>query len=110
MSAGTGPASYFGYDQQTANSKCLTAYYIAFGPHGPRALPPPDENKKVVIGIFVGICASLVVFGTMRMFAKPGPHTMNKEWQEAANEYLKVRSQTRVPPLPRMLSPAGLLC
>lgn len=27
---------------------------------------------------------------SMRMFAKPAPHTMNKEWQEAANEYLKV--------------------
>lgn len=25
------------------------------------------------------------------MFAKPAPHTMTREWQEAANEYLKVR-------------------
>lgn len=29
------------------------------------------------------------------MFAKPAPHTMNKEWQEAANEYLKVRYTAR---------------
>lgn len=29
------------------------------------------------------------------MFAKPAPHTMNKEWQEAANEYLKVRYSPR---------------
>ena len=28
----------------------------------------------------------------MRSFAKPAPHTMTKEWQEATNEYLKVRS------------------
>lgn len=27
----------------------------------------------------------------MRMFAKPPPHTMTREWQEASNEYLKVR-------------------
>lgn len=27
----------------------------------------------------------------MRMFAKPPPHTMTREWQEAANDYLKVR-------------------
>lgn len=39
----------------------------------------------------VALVASLVIFVAMRMFAKPGPHTMNKEWQEAANEYLKVR-------------------
>lgn len=28
----------------------------------------------------------------MRSFAKPAPHTMTKEWQEATNEYLKVRT------------------
>lgn len=68
-----------------------TAYWIAFGPHGPRALPPPGEGKKVAFGVLVGLLASAVIFGTSRMFAKPPPHTMNKEWQEAANEYLKVR-------------------
>lgn len=68
------------------------AYWIAFGPHGPRSLPPPDEGKKVALGVAVGILASLALFSTSRLFAKPAPHTMNKEWQEAANEYLKVRS------------------
>lgn len=42
--------------------------------------------------MFVGVFASLAIFASTRMFAKPAPHTMNKEWQEAANEYLKVRS------------------
>ncbi|PSR83117.1 cytochrome c oxidase polypeptide 5 [Coniella lustricola] len=65
------------------------AYWIAFGPHGPRSLPPPDESKKVALGIFIGVLASLAIFSTSRMFAKPAPHTMTKEWQEAANEYLK---------------------
>ncbi|KAJ4410939.1 Cytochrome c oxidase subunit 5B, mitochondrial [Gnomoniopsis sp. IMI 355080] len=65
------------------------AYWIAFGPHGPRAEAPPDEGKKVALGVFVGVFASLVIFASTRMFAKPAPHTMNKEWQEAANEYLK---------------------
>lgn len=68
-----------------------TAYWVAFGPHGPRSLPPPDEGKKVTLYVFAGLLATFVIFGTMRMFAKPAPHTMNKEWQEAANEYLKVR-------------------
>ncbi|KAF3765946.1 COX4-domain-containing protein [Cryphonectria parasitica EP155] len=65
------------------------AYWIAFGPHGPRALPPPDEGKKVALGVFIGVLASLAIFSASRLFAKPAPHTMNKEWQEAANEYLK---------------------
>ena len=29
----------------------------------------------------------------MRAFARPPPRTMTKEWQEATNEYLKVRSK-----------------
>lgn len=68
-----------------------TAYYIAFGAHGPRALPPPDEGKKVAAYVFAGVGVSLAIFAAMRLFAKPAPHTMNKEWQEASNEYLKVR-------------------
>lgn len=66
------------------------AYWIAFGPHGPRALPPPDEGKKVLLYTFIGLGVSFVVFAAMRMVANPAPHTMNKEWQEATNEYLKV--------------------
>lgn len=67
-----------------------TAYWIAFGPHGPRSLPPPGENKKVALYTFIGLGVSLALFSTMRAFAKPGPSTMNKEWQEASNEFLKV--------------------
>lgn len=77
--------------KRKANQNASTAYWIAFGPHGPRALPPPDEPKKVITGVLVGVFASLVIFSASRMFAKPAPHTMNKEWQEEANEYLKVR-------------------
>ncbi|KAL1854865.1 Cytochrome c oxidase subunit 5B, mitochondrial [Diaporthe australafricana] len=65
------------------------AYWIAFGPHGPRAQAPADENKKVLFYVFAGLGASLAIFATMRMFAKPPPHTMTREWQEASNEYLK---------------------
>lgn len=65
------------------------AYWIAFGPHGPRALPPPGEGTKVTLYTVIGIGVSFVIFATMRMFAGPAPHTMTKEWQEASNEYLK---------------------
>ncbi|OAA67321.1 cytochrome c oxidase subunit 5 [Niveomyces insectorum RCEF 264] len=65
------------------------AYWIAFGPHGPRALPPPGEGKRVAMYTFIGLGASLLIFSSMRMFAGPKPHTMTREWQEAANERLK---------------------
>ena len=67
------------------------AYYIAFGPHGPRAAPPPGEQKKVFAYTAAGVLLSFVIFATMRSFAKPPPSTMTKEWQEATNEFLKVR-------------------
>jgi hypothetical protein len=79
------------HDQTNTDLSCLyTAYWIAFGPHGPRSLPPPGENKKVALYTFIGLGVSLALFATMRSFAKPGPSTMNKEWQEASNEFLKV--------------------
>jgi len=65
------------------------AYYVAFGPHGPRALDPPDEGKKVALYTAIGLGVSLLLFATVRSFAKPPPSTMTKEWQEATNEYLK---------------------
>jgi cytochrome c oxidase subunit 4 len=67
-----------------------TAYYIAFGAHGPRALPPPGEGWKVAGYTAVGILASFLLFVGIRMGAKGTPSTMNKEYQEATNEYLKV--------------------
>jgi phage-related protein len=35
--------------------------------------------------------ASFAVFYVIHLFAKPQPKTMSKEWQEASNEYAKVR-------------------
>jgi hypothetical protein len=68
-----------------------TAYWIAFGPHGPRSVPPPGEGKKVALYTAIGLGISFAIFGVMRAFARPAPKTMTREWQEATNEYLKVR-------------------
>lgn len=73
-----------------ASFPTTTAYWIAFGPHGPRSLPPPGQGQKVLLGTFIGVVASAVIFFGLRAFGGPAPHTMNKEWQEASNEYLKV--------------------
>ncbi|KID80559.1 Cytochrome c oxidase subunit 5 [Metarhizium brunneum] len=64
------------------------AYWIAFGPHGPRAVDPPGTNARVAWGIAVGLAASFAIFAAIRSFAKPEPHTMSKEYQEASNELL----------------------
>ncbi|CZR53650.1 probable cytochrome c oxidase subunit V [Phialocephala subalpina] len=68
------------------------AYYIAFGAHGPRAAPPPGEGWKVAGYTALGVGVSLALFTLMRQFAKGSPGTMNKEYQEATNEYLKAQN------------------
>ncbi|GIZ36961.1 hypothetical protein CKM354_000042600 [Cercospora kikuchii] len=65
------------------------AYWIAFGPHGPRAQAPPGENTKVFAYTIVGVLAAGALFGFTRYFAREKPRTLNKEWQEASNEYFK---------------------
>jgi len=75
----------------TAQEK-KAAYWIAFGPHGPRSLPPPGENKKVALYTGIGILTSFVIFATARSFARPPPPTMTKEYQEATNEFLKAQN------------------
>ncbi|KAK5211655.1 Cytochrome c oxidase subunit 5B, mitochondrial [Exophiala xenobiotica] len=66
-----------------------TAWWIAFGPHGPRAETPPGEWTKVWIYTAAGVAISAVLFLIIHSFARPPPRTMTKEWQEATNEYLK---------------------
>ncbi|KAI0156495.1 cytochrome c oxidase subunit IV family [Xylariaceae sp. FL1272] len=65
------------------------AYWIAFGAHGPRAKPPPDEGRKVALYTAIGVLVSLAIFSTMRAFAGPSPSTMNREYEESSNEFLK---------------------
>ncbi|KKA29563.1 hypothetical protein TD95_001680 [Thielaviopsis punctulata] len=65
------------------------AYWIAFGPHGPRAEDPAGEGARVATGLAIGMAASLALFLGIRSLAKPAPESMNQQWQEAANEKLK---------------------
>ena len=66
------------------------AYWIAFGPHGPRAQAPKGESWKVFAKVTQLTIASVLVFYAIHFFAGPKPKTMSKEWQEATNEYAKV--------------------
>ena len=77
------------FDDEIANETWV-AYWIAFGPHGPRALPPPGEGWKVFKYTMIGCGISVVIFMLERTQARGAPRTMTKEYQEMTNEYLKV--------------------
>lgn len=89
--AAIGILNYNNCREITKLTRLVAAYWIAFGPHGPRALPPPGEGKTVFLYTLAGVVVSVTLFGFTRMFARPPPKTMTKEWQEATEEYLKVR-------------------
>jgi cytochrome c oxidase subunit 4 len=42
----------------------------------------------------LGLAVSAAIFLAIHSFSRPPPKTMTKEWQEATNEYLKVRDLT----------------
>lgn len=58
----------------------------------------------------VGVAVSFVLFSIIRAFAKGSPGTMNKEYQEATNEYLKVCLLSLFPLLFCILVLRGLVC
>jgi len=80
------------------------AYWIAFGPHGPRALPPPGENWTIFWYTLAAIGVSGLLFGTVKYFGRGPPRTMTKEYQEATNEYL---AENRIEPITGPGDPAN---
>lgn len=80
--------------EQKLTQMISPAYWIAFGPHGPRAVDPPGTNARIAWGVAVGLAASFAIFAAIRSFAKPEPYTMTKEYQEASNELLIVSWRT----------------
>ncbi|CAF9927579.1 MAG: Cytochrome c oxidase subunit 5A [Heterodermia speciosa] len=65
------------------------AYWIAFGPHGPRALEPEGQAWLVVKGVAAAVAVSAVLFVIIRSLARPAPKTMTAQYQEMTNEYLR---------------------
>ncbi|GJN94663.1 hypothetical protein Rhopal_007746-T1 [Rhodotorula paludigena] len=64
------------------------AYYVAFGPHGPRE-PIQANAGKTVAGTLAAVGVASVIFYLIRRGGAETPKTVTKEWQEATNEQLK---------------------
>lgn len=79
--------------QELTPSEKKAAYYISFGEWGPRKpLYAPGDKSKIFWGTIAGLAAGIGLFAFTRMFAAPPPSTMNREWQEKSNEYLKSKN------------------
>ncbi|KAF7118037.1 hypothetical protein CNMCM5793_007413 [Aspergillus hiratsukae] len=76
------------WHQMTLQEK-KAAYWIAFGPHGPRAVPPKGEGWRIFWKVTQLTLASFAVFYVIHLFSRKQPRTMSKEWQEASNEYAR---------------------
>ncbi|CAI7668978.1 Cytochrome c oxidase polypeptide 5 [Penicillium cosmopolitanum] len=83
------------WHQMTIQEK-KAAYWIAFGPHGPRAQAPKGEGWKVFFKVTQLTLVSFALFYAIHLFAKPQPKTMSKEWQEASNEYAKAEKMNPI--------------
>ncbi|KAI0310262.1 cytochrome c oxidase subunit IV family [Amylostereum chailletii] len=76
--------------KQLSLAEKKASYYVAFGPHGPRTpVNPPGTTVKVALGVAGLLAATGVLWGVSRALAAPPPHTISKEWEEAANERAK---------------------
>ncbi|KAF8625750.1 hypothetical protein AX17_006776 [Amanita inopinata Kibby_2008] len=64
------------------------AYYVAFGPHGPRAPASKPGDTLKIFGYTVALigAAGLLSAGLKAFAAAPPPRTLTKEWKEAENE------------------------
>jgi len=66
------------------------AYYVAFGPHGPRTpVNPPGTAVKVSAAVTGLVAVAAAIITTLHYYAAPPPKTLTKEWQEASNEYAR---------------------
>lgn len=69
------------------------AYYISFGEWGPRKpLHAPGEAQFIVMTVAGCMVASMVIYLGITSFGAKGPSTLNREWQDASDEYLKSKN------------------
>ncbi|KAI0797527.1 cytochrome c oxidase subunit IV [Abortiporus biennis] len=63
------------------------AYYVAFGPHGPRTpTHKPGSTLKIFSAVAAAVGVTAALYFSIRSTAPPPPKTINKEWEEAMNQ------------------------
>lgn len=79
--------------QELTSGEKKAAYYISFGEWGPRKpLYGPGDKSKIFWGTVAGLAAGVGLFAGLRMMAPEPPATLNKEWQQMSDEYLKSKN------------------
>lgn len=79
--------------QELTTAEKKAAYYISFGEWGPRKpLYAPGDKNKIFWGTVAGLAAGVGLFAVIRSFAPAPPETMEREWQDKADEYLKSKN------------------
>lgn len=77
------------WNELTTNEK-RAAWYISYGSWGPRKpIHPEGESTKIYLGVAGVVGVAGIVFSLCRYFSEGLGPTMNREWQEAADEILK---------------------
>lgn len=79
--------------QELTPAEKKAAYYISFGEWGPRKpLYGPGDKNKVFWGTVAGLVAGISLFAGLRTLAPAPPVTLEREWQEKSDEYLKSKN------------------
>nr|ODN98908.1 cytochrome c oxidase subunit 4 [Cryptococcus depauperatus CBS 7855] len=84
------------WKQLTVDEK-KAAYFVSFGPHGPRA-PTVESGHglKVLLGVSGAVIAGFALFSVVRTQAAPPPKTMTAEYQEQMTEYMKSQNMNPI--------------
>ena len=73
------------------------AYFVAYGPHGPRKpVVPPGQTLRVVLGTVVFVSIGIGLFAATRQLAAPAPKTLEPEYREQMNQRAK---ENRINPI-----------
>ncbi|WVQ76494.1 hypothetical protein IAR50_006162 [Cryptococcus sp. DSM 104548] len=73
------------------------AYFVSFGPHGPRApVNGPNHSVKVATGLALALGSAVALFSFVRSQAPPPPATMNAEYQQQMTEYMKSQNMNPI--------------
>ena len=66
------------------------AYYVAFGPHGPRTpSSKPGDLMKILLGTTALVGVATTLYYAFKSLAPAAPRTITKEWEEASTERAK---------------------